>query len=597
MHNSTPAAQPIHQPHQPRQRGRNNVTEPATGAIPVPGKKGRGTRETFWLSLQTFCITRSVITLVLLGYLSLNKGREARALNTIVSWEAGALYLAFAVGCVLLAVYVRRRFMLQLVVQLAVDIVLISLLYIAAGGARSSLAILYLFPLAGAAILAPLVLALFFVSLVTLVLLAESGYQVFQSISADVSTSQAGLYGAAFFAAIYMVNRLAARLIKQEDLAARRGMDLRLQESINRLVVADMGDGVLVLGADTEVFTGNPAVERMLGLPLTSIPDGLKLSDVPALAPIADAFFAWKSGATDPVHGSTSFVMVRPGDADFSSGRGSDVPNTGSGPELIAHLKLRFAKVEADDSAEERTVIFMRDVSEIENQAQQLKLASMGRLTASIAHEVRNPLSAIAHAASLLSEDIAQPAHARLLRIVGDNVVRLDRMIEDILKLSRKAHVQGEPLLLAATLEEILAEFRESNALAPNMISVDGAAAHRVRFDALHLRQVVVNLLSNALRYASGSDASIRLRAVETKPGRLELHVQDDGPEISPEVRAHLFEPFYTTSSKGTGLGLYVARELCLNNGAMLDYEYRPDAQSRDGSSGRFVITFAANRA
>src|SRR5438093_1124961 len=126
------------------------------------------------------------------------------------------------------------------------------------------------------------------------------------------------------------------------------------------------------------------------------------------------------------------------------------------------------------------------------------------------------------------------------------------------------------------------------------MIELCAMDAYQVRFDPLHLREVLVNLLSNALRYASGRDGSLRIHALAPKPNRLELHVQDDGPAITPEVRAHLFEPFYTTSNKGTGLGLYVARELCLNNGAMLDYEYRMDL-SRDGvdePSGRFVITF-----
>jgi two-component system sensor histidine kinase PilS (NtrC family) len=151
---------------------------------------------------------------------------------------------------------------------------------------------------------------------------------------------------------------------------------------------------------------------------------------------------------------------------------------------------------------------------------------------------------------------------------------------------------------MAPFFAEILAEFREAHALTTGLIVSGDMQDCRVRFDPLHLREVVVNLLSNALRYASGRDGSIRVWTVAPTVGRLELHVQDDGPKITPEVRAHLFEPFYTTSSKGTGLGLYVARELCLNNGAMLDYEYRVDRSSdapdaSDTPSGRFVITFA----
>jgi two-component system sensor histidine kinase PilS (NtrC family) len=565
----------------------------------------RGMRDTFWRSLQTFGITRVVITALLLLYLSYSTDKDARALDAIITWEASAVYLALAVLFTLLSLYARQRFMLQLLAQLSVDIAVISKLYIAAGGASSGLAILYLFPLAGCAILAPMILALFVVSVVTLVLLGESGYQVlFSPSAASTSTSQAGLYGAAFFAAAFTINRLAARLIKEEDLAARRGRDLRLQEAINRLVVADMGDGVLVVGPDTEVFACNPAVERMLGMPLSADP-GIRLVDVPALVPIADAFRAWQSAARadttdtgDADSGTTSFVMIK-------SGFGGDGPGdrrAGLASELAAHLQLRFAKVDAAGLAGDRTVIFMRDVSEIENQAQQLKLASMGRLTASIAHEVRNPLSAISHAASLLREEVSEPTQARLLSIVGENVVRLDRMIEDILKLSRKAQVRDEPLKLGPALQEIVSEFRAGNGLGPGLIAVGNMQAYQVRFDPLHLRQVLVNLLSNGLRYASGADGSIRIRALAPAPGLLELHVQDDGAAITPQVRAHLFEPFYTTSSKGTGLGLYVARELCLNNGAMLDYEYRSEPihdrpGDHSGPSGRFVITFALKRA
>ncbi|MGH8808427.1 MAG: sensor histidine kinase [Noviherbaspirillum sp.] len=565
-----------------------------------PRRIPRETRETFWRTLQTFNITRIVIVLVLLVYLGVNAIKDPGSAGSIAKWEICVLYLTAAAAFALLSVYVQRHFLLQLLAQLSIDIFAISTLYVAAGGAKSGLAILYLFPLSGGAILAPLVLALFCVSVVTLILLMESGYQILNS-AADVSSTHAGLYGAAFFAAIYVLNRLAAKLIKHEDLAARRGRDLRMQEAINRLIIADMGDGILVVGPDTEVYAGNPAVERMLGLSVAHGQLRYRLTDIPSLAPIADAFSAWRSrpGRRDVADSSSAFVMVKPGAYVVNTQGLTIAPDGRRGDgrrELVAHLKLRFASVESAGLADDRTVIFLQDVSEIENQAQQLKLASMGRLTASIAHEVRNPLSAISHAASLLSEDLTQPTQMRLLKIVNDNVVRLNRMIEDILKLSRKAHTHNEPLLLAPFLDEVVEELRESHAVPPHLIAVGDMDAHSVRFDPLHLREVVTNLLSNALRYASRRDGSIRLLAMSPKANHLELHIQDDGPAITPEIRSHLFEPFYTTSSKGTGLGLYVARELCLNNGAMLDYEYRMDISSEglDEPSGRFVITFAA---
>jgi len=554
----------------------------------------RKTRETLWRTLQTFSVTRIVIVIVLMVYFGLNAIKGATNLTDAIGWTNCAAYLVPATGFAVLATYWQRRFMLQLVAQLSVDIVAISFLYVAAGGAKSGLAILYLFPLAGCAILAPLLLALFSVSVVTLILLAESGYQMLHAVAGS-SWSHAGLYGAAFFAASYLINRLAAKLIKQEDLAAQRGRELRLQEAINRLVIADMDDGILVVGHNTEVFAGNPAVERMLDLSLPPGQPCCTLTDIPSMIPIADAFFAWRAHCESaPTNSSWStYVLIKLGD-DIAALQGRGMMR-GPRRELFTHLKLRFATVETSDLTEDRTVIFLQNVTEIENQAQQLKLASMGRLTASIAHEVRNPLSAISHAASLLREDIVDSAQARLLNIVGDNVVRLNRMIEDILKLSRKAHPHDEPLALAPYLAEVLAEFTESHAVAPKMITLGDMVGYRVRFDPLHLREVVVNLLSNAIRYASGNDGSIRIRASAPKAGWLELHVQDDGSAISPDVRAHLFEPFYTTSSKGTGLGLYLARELCLNNGAMLDYEYRMDIlnDGMSGPSGRFVITFS----
>ena len=542
-------------------------------------------RATFWRSLQTLNITRVVIALVLLLYLSF--GNRGDGAISFLYTETCLSYVLLAVVFAVLTHYWRHRFLLQLSVQVAVDIGVISMLYLAGGGARSGLLILYLFPLAGAAILAPLVLALFAASVVTLFLLADTTWQVFFD-QGDTGLMQAGLYGASFFALVLAVNRMAARLIRQEELAAERGMDLKTQQAINQIVIADVADGVLVVGRDGRVFASNPAARRMLGLDAGEAE--FILGDMPALAPVAAAFAGWREPPAGAAAPGAAFVTVRP---VFDAAGGNSVM-PGSVRKLATHLKLRFASVDTPAGAPERCVIFLHDVTAIEDQAQQLKLASMGRLTASIAHEVRNPLSAIGHATALLDEDIDNRVHRRLLKIVGDNVARVNRMVEDILQLSRKVQPNGDPLRLDTFLAELKVEFQETHSLADDMIWIGHTGSAPVRFDALHLREVVVNLLTNAIRYASGRPASMRLWVVESG-AQMELHVQDDGPAITPEVRAHLFEPFYTTSSKGTGLGLYLARELCLNNDARLDYEYRFDAGAPGGqeASGRFVIAFA----
>jgi two-component system sensor histidine kinase PilS (NtrC family) len=556
---------------------------------PAPG----GSYATFWRSLQTLAIIRIVIALVLLLYLSFVEG-DFWVADQMGYGFIGLTYLVPAVFFGFLASYYQQRFLWQLLTQIVFDLCIISLVYLMADGAKSGLAILYLLPLAGAAILAPLLLALFFAATVALFLLGESAYQILFLYEPRVFILQAGLYGAAFFTVVLAVNRLALRLIKQEALALQRGRDLLVQEEINHLVIADVGDGILVLGPDSSVFAANPAAQSMLGWSGAEASlVGIKLKDVYSLLPVAEAFFAWlHSLDTHSEGGAPHFVSIKLRDEVLQP----SVPAVWSGRrEFVMHLKMRFVTVPTMALSQTRSVVFLQDVSEIENQAQQLKLASMGRLTASIAHEVRNPLAAMGHAAALLEEDLTEKTALRLVKIISDNVTRVNQMIEDILQLSRKVPAKIEPFQLQVFLHELMAEFQETHALAPGVLVLEESQPLEVIFDALHLREVVVNLLTNAIRYASGGPGSIRLSPSGDGLHRCELHVQDDGPCIIPEVRAHLFEPFYTTSSKGTGLGLYLAREMCLNNKAMLDYEYRIDMSSTGGkkAQGRFVISFA----
>ena len=547
----------------------------------TPKRLSPDARATLWRSLQTFTITRIVIALVLVLYLGFDVV-GGRLRPDPVNTETCIIYACAALSFALAARW-KRNFLLQIGLQIAVDLLAISLLYLTAGGMRSGLGILYLFPLAGAAILAPLVLALFSASLAALLLVGHSMWLLVQD-GRDAPLMQAGLFGAAFLAGVVMVNRLAARLLGQEALAAQRGAALDIQQAINSIVIADVGDGILVVGDDGTVLTGNPAARRMLGLQDDGA--GFLLHAAPAFEPVAEAFGAWlRSPGNDK-----AYVTVKP----YREGDGAgEVAGRRDQP---AHLKLRFTRVDTGAGLDGRSVIFMQDISAIEDQAQQLKLASMGRLTASIAHEVRNPLSAIGHATALLAEDLHGKAEVRLLKIVSDNVARVNRMVEDILQLSRKAQPNGEPVALAAFLGQLKAEFCEIHGLADDIVYVGDPGGGTVKFDPLHLHEVLLNLLNNAARYASRQPGSIRIFPARDAAGRRELHVQDDGPGITPEVRAHLFEPFYTTSSKGTGLGLYLARELCLNNDAKLDYEYRfdPSALGPRKASGRFVVTFAS---
>ncbi len=550
---------------------------------------------TLWRSLKTLSVTRVLIALVLLSLLGLHNSKFIWSIAPPVYRLICSVYLFGALGFVGLQMRIKQYFFWQLSEQVTFDVIVISVLFFFAGGINSSVVILYLFPLASCAILAPLVWALFLSSVVALYLMVISSFQEYVSGS-EIAVSSAGLYGATFLAVVYIVNRLADRLIRQEEIAIQHGKNLRIQQEINKLVVADMGDGVIVIDSSSLVYACNPATQQMLG---TSIVSGLtKLNEVPSLKPIADAFYAWEINLSELSRDIPETVALTAYTQHDESGQHSSVMVKGIRNDVVTHLKLRFVHVGTDsDDSDERYIIFLQDASDIENQAQQLKLASMGRLTASIAHEVRNPLSSISYAASLLGEsDLSTDQSARLVKIVNDNVVRLNRLIEDILRLSRKAQINIEPFLIKPALQEILQEFQETHGLATDIVQLTAPEKLRIRFDPLHLREVVVNLLNNAIRYASGAPGSIQLFVVADLDDQLELHVRDDGPGITAEIRAHLFEPFYTTSSRGTGLGLYMARELCLNNGALLDYEYRftdNDTQNTPNqATGRFVITF-----
>lgn len=566
---------------------------------------------TLWRSMQALNVSRIIIALALFIYLGFRNENDQWLFSTGLLRSFAGIYFLLAIAFALLKVVHPRHFVPQLSGGVAVDLLAISLLYLGAGGSKSGLVILYLFPLAGAGILGPLLLSLFFVSTVSLFLLIVNTYQVLQSEDSNL-LSQAGLYGGAYFAAVIVLNRLAKNLLGQEELAKQRGLELALQLAINRTVIADMGDGILVVDQEGFLFESNPAADRMLDMANYRAYGikKLKLSQIPGLQAIALAMQQWEEGQDSQTttwlrNERAFFVVIRNlAESRPTSDLSSDESLADEAPESGVHLKLRFVRIDENDvdplsaAIPPCTLIFMQDVSEIENQAQQLKLASMGRLTASIAHEVRNPLASIAYASSLLAEDVHNEVQTkRLLKIVDDNVARLNQLIEDILKLSRKAQTNLQPFLLFPQLQNIVQEFVETRGISDQVIQVSDLGHFEVRFDPGHLHEVITNLLSNALRYASGKPACIRLILKLNAGQRRELHIQDDGPGISSLVRSHLFEPFYTTSSKGTGLGLYMARELCMNNHAILDYEYRHDDTSSYGidPGGRFVICFSSD--
>jgi two-component system sensor histidine kinase PilS (NtrC family) len=238
-------------------------------------------------------------------------------------------------------------------------------------------------------------------------------------------------------------------------------------------------------------------------------------------------------------------------------------------------LRARFVPVGGD--ARQGVVIFLEDMDKIQAQAQQFKLAALGRLTAGVAHEIRNPLSAISYANELLLEEDGWPAtQHRLLEIIRDNTRRLEKMVQEVLQLNRRDRAQKETVALAEFAARFVEEFCQIEKVDAAMFVLDvPAGLPPACFDRGHLNQVLWNLCRNAVRHCRQGSASVRLEArpAAREGYALELRVVDDGPGVDEAARARLFEPFFTTSSQGTGLGLYVAREICEANDAVLEYD------------------------
>ena len=384
---------------------------------------------------------------------------------------------------------------------------------------------------------------------------------------------QAGVLGAACFLTALSVNWLAARLQAQEELAYRRGEDVRNQLAVTQKVIAESQQGVLVVSAQGMVRTMNRAARTMLGVDEQQRIGGEDLLPLRSLLgrdwpKLVERFAQWQHQVPDrsvEVELIAASTRTQPGNAS----------------------RVRVRLIAALEQPDADAVILVENLHELEQRAQQLKLASMGRLSASIAHEIRNPLGAIRHANSLLAEQLDSEPLSRLARIVEGNTVRINRVIEDVLSISRGAPAVDESIDMGPFLNEFLPEFGAQTGTDQRRIEVSLETAEPMRFDSNQLRQVLVNLVGNALRYATREPAAVLITWRKLRSGRLELGIADDGPGLGADAEAYAFEPFFTTESRGTGLGLYLARELSALNGANLRYQR---LRAGDRYSGVFLI-------
>jgi two-component system sensor histidine kinase PilS (NtrC family) len=497
------------------------------------------TPESYWISLGYFNLYRvSVATLFLTLSVVYKDALNLGSHSLEVFRYAAAAYLIAAILCHAALRRVRRHFNLQLSVQVALDIVAITLLMNASGGVRSGLGVMALISLIAAAILAPRRLSFLYAALATIALLLEETYWVLAHDAPGSAYAQPALLAVGCFAASGVTGWLAQRVAANERLAALRGRELANQMRVNELVLRDTHDGVLVLDRGGRVVQHNPQAQVLLRAPR------LVGTDIDTLLPpFAERWRGWRAATAAA---APSAELAVPGH----------------------DLGLRFFDTGTEEGY---SVVFVEDRSRAREQAQQLKLAALGRLTANIAHEIRNPLAAISHAAELLQEEKRGEDRERLTRIIHDNTLRLERIVSDVLQLNRRDRAAADPIRLHPWLREFLAEFVANESASPERFRLDDGGDAWIEFDHEHLRQVMWNLLRNAARYAGPETGAVRI-ALRGYGGRVELSVIDNGPGVPAACQGQLFEPFFTTEAKGTGLGLYLARELCDANRATLEY-------------------------
>jgi two-component system sensor histidine kinase PilS (NtrC family) len=517
--------------------------------------------EPSWPTLQTFALVRVLVsTALLLAVMMFGAPVISHALGADPGRMLSLLATYFMLSISLLAwtLLRRSRFGLQIWAHLAGDLLLISLLVVIGGGTRSGLFIFYLLPLAEASLALPSLGAFFIWSIAALVLLGSEVLRVFGGDAGDVQLFQAGVVGAALFGITALLRLLSTRLSRQEQLARMRGRELDSQLQINRLVIAQMEQGVIVVDAGTLVRANNRAARVMLGFDPEAQVTGRRLLELESARELAHAFLNWLTSLELGVAPAQLDVLIAGGEGQLVG--------------TPRRLRVRFARPAFQPSDE--YVIFMEDLQAVEERAQRLKLAAMGRLTASIAHEIRNPLAAISQAGQLLAEDVRDPLHQRLASIVRENTQRLNRLVEDVLRAARRDSPLTDEFDLLEFCSSWLGEFVRDRGLPAETIRLLGERGQIVRFEQNQLRQVLFNLVDNALRYCSRQPGSIEMRA--DPPAERDapscLWVFDDGPGVPVADRGSMFEPFFTTHNRGTGLGLFLAREFCVANGFDLIY-------------------------
>jgi len=460
---------------------------------------------------------------------------------------------------------VKRRWpdiSVQAIVSVCVDIVAISILTYASGGMASGLAVLMVLPIGAAAFIVQPQLALLLAALGTIALLAQQMITTLAARGEIGDLTAAGIVGALLLLVSAGVGRLASNLRDSEQRLRQREVDVADLAELNRFIVQHLRESILVVDASDRIRLINESAAQLLQG--GTVPPGTLLGEIsPRLMYLLGI---WRR---------------HPHDWQLSS---LSMPAHDGGNIFQPHF------VPLGDS-NGPTLIFLEDTTLLAERVQQSKLAALGRLSASIAHEIRNPVGAMSHAAQLLAESpVITSQERRFADIIISNGTRVSTIIENVLQLSRRDSTRQERLELNGWLHKFLTEFQDTKQLPPSVVTLRVQGELNVLVDPSHLHQLVWNLCENALKYGCHDDvqALIEIRSGRTAGSeRPYAEILDHGPGIPETDRERIFEPFFTSGKGSTGLGLFISRELAQCNRAVLLYE------PRTGGGSIFRLVFS----